>query len=229
MFSLESLFSVQDRNSQIHDEDSVLAATNIYLEQMFASEQGIEDGIELLKAFKCSGFNRQRDIYTCMVSNLLNEYQNISSFPEREVRMTGIIYGKLIQEHLISDTTLAIAMRYILEALRIKQNGDGEGKMFRFGLFALHQFKGRLHEWPQYSSHLVQIPHFQDEYCELAREETKLKNTFTSAACIRMLCFRESTMFLSEKKKRKMARAFFGICVGIYLYSCTGHLIHLWA
>ena len=32
------------------------------------------------------------------------------------------------------------------------------GKMFRFGMFALEQFKERLHEWPQYCSHIVQIP-----------------------------------------------------------------------
>lgn len=42
--------------------------------------------------------------------------------------------------------------------------------MFRFGMFALEQFKGRLHEWPQYCSHIVQIDHLKDRYASLVAE-----------------------------------------------------------
>jgi len=69
--------------------------------------------------------------------------------------------------------------------------------MFRFGMFALEQFKTvsllrfptyfdrcmipiyifraiifiqRLHEWPQYCSHIVQIPHLKDHYADLVTE-----------------------------------------------------------
>lgn len=42
--------------------------------------------------------------------------------------------------------------------------------MFKFGMFALEQFKGRLHEWPQYCSHIVQIPHLKEGYAGLVAE-----------------------------------------------------------
>jgi CCR4-NOT transcription complex subunit 1 len=44
--------------------------------------------------------------------------------------------------------TLGIALRYVLDALR--KPSWQNGKMFRFGMFALDQFKPRLSEWPQY-------------------------------------------------------------------------------
>jgi CCR4-NOT transcription complex subunit 1 len=80
----------------------------------------------------------------------------------------------LIQEQLVSSITLGIALRYVLEALRKPPSPPGvstsSGKMFKFGMFALEQFKGRLHEWPQYCSHIVQIPHLKEGYAELVAE-----------------------------------------------------------
>jgi len=37
-------------------------------------------------------------------------------------------------------------------------------------MFALEQFKERLHEWPQYCSHIVKIPHLRDGYAVLVGE-----------------------------------------------------------
>jgi CCR4-NOT transcription complex subunit 1 len=67
------------------------------------------------------------------------------------------LFGKLIQHQLISHVPLGIAFRYVLEALRKPANS----KMFKFGALALDQFKGRLHEWPQYCAFLAQIPHLR--------------------------------------------------------------------
>jgi len=40
----------------------------------------------------------------------------------------------------------------------------------RFGMVALQEFKSRLHEWPQYCSHIVQIPHLRQNHPELVAE-----------------------------------------------------------
>jgi CCR4-NOT transcription complex subunit 1 len=42
--------------------------------------------------------------------------------------------------------------------------------MFRFGMFALEQFKSRLGEWPQYSSQLTQIEHLNQHHPDLIDE-----------------------------------------------------------
>ena len=149
------------------------AAANSLFQKMYASEMGIQCVLDTFKAYKTSGDERESRVFCCMIDNLLDEYVYITTFPEREMRMTGIIYGKLIQEDLIIGITRAIAMRFILESLRNKRGGEEGLKLFRFGMFALVQFKERLNEWPQYFTHLLEIPHLREGYKNLVAEPVR--------------------------------------------------------
>lgn len=154
--------------------DDVEEMATAYFQKIYTSEQSIGEVVEMLKRFKTSGNTKENEIFACMVHNLFDEYRFFSKYPEKELRITGILFGTLIQEQLVSSITLGIALRYVLEALRKQPSPLGStsssGKMFQFGMFALEQFKGRLHEWPQYCSHIVQIPHLRDGYAELVSE-----------------------------------------------------------
>jgi CCR4-NOT transcription complex subunit 1 len=146
-----------------------------YFQRIYTSEQDIAEVVEMLKRFKNSGDKKENEIFASMVHQLFEEYRFFSRYPERELRITGILFGALIQEQLLTNITLGVALKYVLEALRKPPSPHGSttagsGKMFRFGMFALEQFKGRLHEWPQYCSHMIQIPHLKDGYAELVRE-----------------------------------------------------------
>ena len=155
--------------------DDIEEMANSYFQKIYTSEQSIAEVVEMLKRFKTSGNTRENDIFACMIHNLFDEYRFFSKYPEKELRITGILFGQLIQQQLVSSITLGIALRYVLEALRKPPSPPGSttsssGKMFRFGMFALEQFKGRLHEWPQYCSHIVQIPHLKEGYADLVAE-----------------------------------------------------------
>lgn len=154
--------------------DDVEEQATAYFQKIYTSEQSIGEVVEMLKRFKSSGNSKENEIFACMVHNLFDEYRFFSKYPEKELRITGILFGALIQEQLVSSITLGIALRYVLEALRKPPSPPGSmtssGKMFKFGMFALEQFKGRLHEWPQYCSHIVQIPHLKDGYADLVAE-----------------------------------------------------------
>ena len=156
--------------------DEIEEIANSYFQKIYTSEQSIAEVIDMLKRFKSSGSARENDIFACMITNLFDEYRFFSKYPEKELRITGILFGQLIQHQLVSSITLGIALRYVLEALRkspgpgLASGGGSNGKMFRFGMFALEQFKTRLHEWPQYCSHIVQIPHLKEHYAELVGE-----------------------------------------------------------
>lgn len=155
--------------------DDIEEMANSYFQKIYTSEQSIAEVVEMLKRFKTSGNTRENDIFACMIHNLFDEYRFFSKYPEKELRITGILFGQLIQQQLVSSITLGIALRYVLEALRKAPSPPGSttsssGKMFRFGMFALEQFKGRLHEWPQYCSHIVQIPHLKEGYADLVAE-----------------------------------------------------------
>jgi CCR4-NOT transcription complex subunit 1 len=156
--------------------DDIEEMANSYFQKIYTSEQSIIEVVEMLKRFKTSGNARENDIFACMIHNLFDEYRFFSKYPEKELRITGILFGMLIQHQLVSSITLGIALRYVLEALRkpptpsVSTPNSNSGKMFRFGMFALEQFKGRLHEWPQYCSHIVQIPHLREKYSLLVDE-----------------------------------------------------------
>ncbi len=154
----------------VTSSDDVEDMATAYFQKIYTSEQSIGDVVEMLKRFKTSGKSKENEIFACMVHNLFNEYRFFNKYPEKELRITGILFGALIQEQLVSSITLGIALRYVLEALRKPPETTSTGKMFKFGMFALEQFKGRLHEWPQYCSHIVQIPHLKEQYAELVAE-----------------------------------------------------------
>jgi CCR4-NOT transcription complex subunit 1 len=152
-------------------QDDIEESANQYFQQIYASEDSARKVVEILKSFKSSGNSRENDIFSCMIHNLFDEYRFFSKYPEKELRITGILFGLLIKEQLVSSITLGIALRYVLEALRKSPTQSPQsGKMFRFGMFALEQFKERLHEWPQYCSHIVQIPHLRDGFSQLVAE-----------------------------------------------------------
>ncbi|KAI8375479.1 CCR4-Not complex component, Not1-domain-containing protein [Blakeslea trispora] len=129
---------------------------NMYYERIYSGEMSMDAMIELLKRLSASKDARDQDIYACMIHNLFDEYSFFPKYPEKELSITSKLFGLLIQHQIISYAPLGIALRYVLDALR---NPVGS-KMFNFGVQALEQFQSRLADWPQYCSHLLQIPHF---------------------------------------------------------------------
>ena len=69
----------------------------------------------MLKRFKSSESQREQEIFACMIHNLFDEYQFFHKYPEKELRITGILFGALVQHQLVSSITLGIALRYVLE------------------------------------------------------------------------------------------------------------------
>ncbi|CAM9552602.1 unnamed protein product, partial [Ectocarpus sp. 12 AP-2014] len=157
-------------NQLLNPPEEIESMANSYFQRIYTAEQSIEEVIAMLERFKSSSDTREQEIFACMVHNLFDEYRFFHNYPEKELRITGILLGSLIQHQLVSSITLGIALRYVLEALRRAPGPDPAGKMFRFGMFALEQFKGRLGEWPQYCSHIVQIPHLVGNHPALVEE-----------------------------------------------------------
>lgn len=138
---------------------------NSYYERVYRQEIGIEDFIKLLQRFKHSKDKRENQIFSCMVHNLFDEYQFFPKYPQRELTITSVIFGSLIQYQLVIYEALGIALRYVLNALR----SPADSKMFNFGVQALLQFQSRLPEWPQYCSHLLQITQLQQAHPEIVQ------------------------------------------------------------
>eukprot|EP01114_Cavostelium_apophysatum_P013415 TRINITY_DN3247_c0_g1_i5.p1 TRINITY_DN3247_c0_g1~~TRINITY_DN3247_c0_g1_i5.p1 ORF type:complete len:2234 (+),score=701.16 TRINITY_DN3247_c0_g1_i5:75-6776(+) len=130
---------------------------NAYFQKIYTGQITLDEIINLLKRFKNSKDQREQDIFACMIHNLFDEYRFFPKYPDKELQITGILFGSLIQHQLVSFLPLGVALRYVLDALR-KPAGS---KMFKFGLTALVQFKSRLAEWPQYCTHIMAIGHIR--------------------------------------------------------------------
>lgn len=136
---------------------------NAYFQQIYNSEQNLDEVIEMLKRFKNSEVETEQSIFICMIHNLFDEYRFFHKYPDTELRITGVLFGRLIQHQLVSHMTLSLALRYVLDALRKPVHT----KLFRFGVYAVEQFMLRLPEMAQYCVHIQQISHLRQACPEL--------------------------------------------------------------
>lgn len=165
------------------ESEEVEAMANAYFQKIYTTDISIQDVIQLLRQFKTSSEKKEQELFRCMVHNLFDEYRFFHKYPEKELQITARLFGSLIQHQLVSSITLGIALRYVLEALRKDPElGDGNDKMFRFGQISLDQFRMRLSEWPQYCSHLIQIPHLSRQNPELFQEAQRALSSPQSTA-----------------------------------------------
>nr|CCA26834.1 hypothetical protein ALNC14_129780 [Albugo laibachii Nc14] len=138
---------------------------NAYFQQIYTSEQNINDVVAMLKRFQTSRDERERQIFFCMIHNLFDEYRFFPRYPEMELRITGVLFGKLIEHQVLPPNFLQTALRSVLESLREPVNS----KYFFFGACALQQFVPRLRELPAYCTNLSQIPHLVHALPEIMR------------------------------------------------------------
>jgi len=146
----------------------------------------IEQTLEMLKKFKDSADDRERDVFQCMLRNLFEEYRFFPQYPDKELQTTAILFGGIIENGLVTYMALGVALRYILEALKKPQNS----KMYIFGLTALDRCKTKLKEYPQYCQFLASIPHFSDfppvlkEYIDYGSRSQEVPSSVRSLSAI---------------------------------------------
>jgi len=66
----------------------------------------------MLKRFKSSPNQREQEIFACMIHNLFDEYRFFHKYPEKELRITGILFGTLIQHQLVSFTSHVLVLLF---------------------------------------------------------------------------------------------------------------------
>jgi len=82
--------------SEVFPSDIEQEANSIF-SRIYDNEMSIEEIIHLLRAFKVSNNQRERNIFQCMIRSLYAEYNHIPKYPEKELQITGVLFGSLIQ------------------------------------------------------------------------------------------------------------------------------------
>lgn len=132
--------------------------------QMYEESVSVDDIIALLQRCKHSDDPHEHQLFACMVHTLFDEHRWFELYyPPRELLMTAVVFGSLIQYQLIESIPLGIAIRYVVDALR----SPPDSTMFHFGVQALLRFQARLSEWPQLCHALLSLPTLQQTHPEL--------------------------------------------------------------
>ena len=134
------------------------AQVDDFYQRMYAEEISLDHVIEVFQRLKKSDSRQDRQLFACMLHTLFDEYKFVQTYPPRELAMTGLLFGSIIQYHLVEGTPLHVAVRYVLDALQ----SPPESTMFSFGKNALNIFQSRLPEFPLMCRALLEIPHLHE-------------------------------------------------------------------
>eukprot|EP00474_Spongospora_subterranea_P008987 CRZ09445.1 hypothetical protein [Spongospora subterranea] len=141
-------------------QDNIEEEANSYFQKIYDGKISIAEVINMLISFKKDkSTRREKDIYACMIHNLFDEYRFFQKYPDKELRVTAVLFGTLIRHELTGRFEIDVALRYIYEGL----SSPPGTKLHQFGLWAIDEFKVRLSDWPQFSQSLIELASLQDQ------------------------------------------------------------------
>ncbi|KZF19773.1 putative Ccr4-Not transcription complex subunit [Xylona heveae TC161] len=129
-----------------------------HYKRMYSGEFDVREVVELLQKYKTSRDPAEQDLFACMIHGLFDEYSCYHEYPLEALATTAVLFGGIINFHLIDGIPLRVGLGMVFEAVR---DYAPESSMYKFGLQALIHFSNRLHEWPGLCSRLLQVPALQ--------------------------------------------------------------------
>ncbi len=72
----------------------------------------IDEVLDLLKRFQDSSIRREREVFTCMLRNLFDEYKFFPQYPDKELHTTAQLFGGII-EHGLVTVSVAVALLFL--------------------------------------------------------------------------------------------------------------------
>ncbi|KAF3937997.1 hypothetical protein ABW19_dt0207215 [Dactylella cylindrospora] len=130
-----------------------------YYQKMYSGEISITTMVKDLQNLKNSDTVQEQDLFACMIHSLFDEYTCYPSYPIEPLATTSVLFGSLIEYHLLEGLALNVALGMVLDAVKKHPPKDN---MYKFGLQALKYFPKRLQEWRGFCQHLTTIPGLQN-------------------------------------------------------------------
>lgn len=142
---------------------SIEKETDIFFQKLYQSELLPDQAVDILRRMKASNVDQDTQVFNCMLHTLFDEYRFFKDYPDRQLKITGVVFGSIIQYGLVSGGLLGLAVRCVLDALRtVEPAPHPVGRFTKFGLCALERFKARCYEWPQFCSHILELPRLKE-------------------------------------------------------------------
>lgn len=150
---------------------SVEKETDLLLQKLYRGELLPDQVVDFLRRMKASNANYDAQVFNCMLHTFFDEYRFFNDFPDRQLKITGVVFGSIVQYGLVSGGLLGLTLSCVLDALRtVEPASHPVGRFTKFELCALEHFKNLLYEWPQFCSRILELSRFEDNASGLIGE-----------------------------------------------------------
>lgn len=154
-----------------------------YFENLYMRNLPTDHAVDLLKNYKMSNSVHDRRVFLCAMHTLFDEYRFFKKYPDRELEITGRLFGSIVKESLLEGELQGLALKCVLDALRTAEPSPAPlGRLATFGLYALERFVSRLREWPYYCGQILKIPRLASVKPAIIEEANRSFETHHSAA-----------------------------------------------
>lgn len=130
-----------------------------YFENLYMRSLPTGHAVELLRNYKLSNSVHDRHVFLCAMHTLFDEYRFFKKYPERELEITGRLFGSIVNESLLEGELQGLALTCVIDALGTTEPSPAPiGRLATFGLYALERYVSRLKEWPSYCRKILKLP-----------------------------------------------------------------------
>ncbi|GFZ43225.1 hypothetical protein JCM24511_00944, partial [Saitozyma sp. JCM 24511] len=141
-------------------KDVELQVEQMYQRMFNGEDLKIDDVVEELKRCQKSDDPRDHEVFACALHSLFDEYKFVKGYPPKELTMTGILFGAIIDCHLVQDTPAFVATRYVLDACKTAPHDA----VYQFGINALSVLRQSLVDFPGLCRSLLEIPALHESH-----------------------------------------------------------------
>lgn len=147
------------------------AEADKHYKRLYQEDMTVEQTVELLQQLCASPVEHNQQVYRCMIHTLFDEYRFLRKYPDRELRITGMLFGALAQFSVLKGKELGVLLNHVLEALSsIEAEPIPIGRLPKFGICALERFRARLPEFPYFCDRVLSISRLHTVIPELLAE-----------------------------------------------------------
>ena len=111
-----------------------------------------------LRRLKESEDPADQDLLAAMLHGLFDEYNCFGEYPNEALATTAVLFGGLVQFHILSPVAEQAALSMMFEAV---DRWGPDDPMYRFGLQAMIHILSRLKEWPHLAEKILHTPSLQ--------------------------------------------------------------------
>ena len=147
----------------------VSAHADELFQRMYSGAMKIDEVIEELERLKKSDEPREHELYASALHSLFDEYRFVKNYPPKELTMTGILFGAIIDARLVKDTAAFVATRYVLDACKSSPLPPHD-LLYQFGINALSVLRPSLVDFPGLCRELIEIPALHEQHPSLVSE-----------------------------------------------------------